>query len=72
MASDHFKTLEGLAMVLHRITSSLERFSNYERVFRDNLAVQKAIGALYSDLIDFCARIVRFHSKSSMRMLPFR
>ncbi|KAL6715489.1 hypothetical protein ACLMJK_006450 [Lecanora helva] len=67
IASDHFKTLESLTLVLHRIISSLERFTNYEKLFRDDPAVQKAIGALYSDLLDFCARVVRFHSGSSFR-----
>ena len=52
MASDHFKTLESLAMILYRVGGSLERVTNYEMLFRTNPTVQKAIGALYSDLID--------------------
>ena len=59
MASDHFKTLESLAMILYRVVGSLERFTNYEALFKTNPAVQKAIGALYSDLIDFCTRVVQ-------------
>lgn len=69
MASDHFKTLESLAMVLYRVVGSLERFTNYETLFKTNPAVQKAIGALYSDLIDFCTRVVQFHSRTSLRAM---
>lgn len=69
MASDHFKTLESLAMILYRVVGSLERFTNYDILFKTNPAVQKAIGALYSDLIDFCTRVVRFHSRSSLRAM---
>ena len=54
-------------MVLHRVVASLERFTDYENLFKNNGAVQKAIGALYSDLIDFCARVVRYHSRASFR-----
>ena len=54
-------------MILHRVVSSLERHVNYEKLFETNAAVQKAIGVLYSDLIDFCSRVVRFYSKSSLR-----
>lgn len=59
--------LENLAMILDRVVSSLERCVNYEKLFETNTAVQKAIGILYSDLIDFCTRVVRFYSKSSLR-----
>lgn len=69
MASDHFKTLESLAMILYRVVGSLERFTNYETLFKTNFAVQKAVGALYSDLIDFCTRVVQYHSRSSLRTL---
>ena len=69
MASDHFKTLESLAMILYRVVGSLERFSNYETLFKTDPAVQKAIGALYGDLIDFCTRVVQFHSRSSLRAM---
>ncbi|CAF9918842.1 MAG: hypothetical protein ALECFALPRED_000847 [Alectoria fallacina] len=69
MASDHFKTLESLGMILYRVVGSLERFTNYETLFKTNPAVQKAIGALYSDLIDFCTRVVQFHSRSSLRAM---
>ena len=72
MASEHYKTLESLAMILHRITSSLERFQNYETLFKGNQLVQRVIGALYCDLIDFCTRVVRYHTRSSIRGAPFR
>ena len=52
-----------------RVVGSLERFTNYEALFNTNPAVQKAIGALYSDLIDFCTRVVQFHSRSSLRAM---
>ena len=35
-------------------------------MFKNNLNTQKAIGALYSDLIELCIRIVRFHSRASI------
>lgn len=67
LASDYFKTLESLAMILRRVVSSLERCVNYERLFETNAAVLKAIGVLYSDFIDFCTRVIRFYSRSSIR-----
>lgn len=69
LASDHFKTLESLAMILSRIVSSLGRFVNYKTLFKPNPPVQEAVGALYCDLIDFCIRVVRFHSRSTIRTL---
>ena len=69
MANDHFKTLESLAMILYKVVTSLERFTNYETLFKTNPAVQKAIGAFYSDLIDFCTRIIQYHSRSSLRAM---
>ena len=50
-------------MVIYRILGSIERYSNYEKLFAEDKGVQSAIGDLYGDLIDFCSRIVRFHSK---------
>ena len=67
LASDYFKTLESLAMNLNRVISSLERFTDDENLFKTNPAVQKAIGTLYGDVIDFCTRMVRFYSRSSVR-----
>ncbi|KAH0552836.1 hypothetical protein GP486_006963 [Trichoglossum hirsutum] len=66
VASDHLETLEKLAVILQRIVASLERYNNYEILFKDNLTTQRAIGALYGDLIDLCARVVRFHSRPSL------
>lgn len=60
------ETIEKLARVLQRIVASLERYSNYEILFKNNLNTQKAIGALYSDLIDLCTRVVKFHSRSAL------
>ena len=67
LASDYFKTLESLAMILNRVISSLERFTNHENLFKTNPAVQEAIGILYSDVIYFYTRVVRFYSRSSVR-----
>lgn len=69
MACNHFKILESLAMILYRVVRSLERFTNYKTLFKTNPAIQKAIGALYSDAIDFCTRVVQFHSRSSLRAM---
>ena len=59
-------------MVLHRVIGSLDKFTNHKNLFKDNSAVQKAIGALYSDLMDFCTRVVRYHSWSSFRRAHFQ
>lgn len=69
LASDHYKILESLAMILHRVISSIERFTGYESLFKTNSSVQRAIGTLYGDLIDFCARVVRFHSRNAVRAM---
>lgn len=50
-------------MIIYRILGSIERYSNYERLFAEDKGVQAAIGDLYGDLVDFCSRVVRFHSK---------
>lgn len=72
MASDHFRTLESLAMkIIYRVVGSLERLTTYETLLKTNPAVQKAIGALYGDLIDFCIRVDQFHSRSSLRARTF-
>ncbi|KAI1804742.1 hypothetical protein F4811DRAFT_552613 [Daldinia bambusicola] len=67
LAADHFHTLESVAMIVHRVISSLQRFSKYEEMFEKSKLVQDAIGALYCDYIDFCVRVTRFYSASSFR-----
>ncbi|KAI1375324.1 hypothetical protein F4677DRAFT_446406 [Hypoxylon crocopeplum] len=67
LAADHFRTLESIAMIIHRIISSLQRFSKYEELFEKNRLVQDAIGAIYCDYLDFCVRVTRFYSASSLR-----
>ncbi|KAI0853403.1 hypothetical protein F5Y00DRAFT_270584 [Daldinia vernicosa] len=69
LSADHFRTLESIAMIIHRIISSLQRFSKYEELFEKNKLVQDAIGALYCDYIDFCVRVTRFYSASSFRTI---
>lgn len=64
LSADHFRTLESIAMIIHRIISSLQRFSKYEELFENNQLVQDAIGALYCDYLDFCVRVTRFYSSS--------
>ncbi|KAI5864936.1 hypothetical protein GGS23DRAFT_604380 [Durotheca rogersii] len=66
LCADHFHTLESVAMIIHRVISSLQRFSKYEELFAKNDLVQNAIGALYCDYLDFCVRVTRFYSS------PFR
>lgn len=46
-------------MILYKVVGSLERFTNYETLFKTNPTVQKAIGALYSDLIGFFGKDFR-------------
>lgn len=60
---NHVKTLESLAAVLMQIASCVERHSNYEALFKLDRHVQDSICALYCDLIDFCARVVKFRSR---------
>lgn len=57
-------------MIIHKIISSLQRFTKYEELFQKNQLVQDAIGALYCDYLDFCVRITRFYSTSSLRRPP--
>lgn len=57
-------------MIIHRIISSLQRFSKYEELFENNQLVQDAIGALYCDYLDFCVRVTRFYSSSLSRPYP--
>ncbi|KAH8817304.1 hypothetical protein F5884DRAFT_853725 [Xylogone sp. PMI_703] len=66
VASDHIETIEKLAKVLQRIVASLGRYSNYETLFKNDLNTQRAIGALYSDLIDLCTRVVKFYSRPTL------
>jgi hypothetical protein len=63
------ETLEKLAVILQRIVTLLERYSNYEILFKNNINTQRAIGALYCDLIDLRARVVKFHSRPSISKL---
>ncbi|KAI1413142.1 hypothetical protein F5Y13DRAFT_31543 [Hypoxylon sp. FL1857] len=67
LSADYFHTLESVAMIIHRIISSLQRFSKYEELFAKNSLVQDAIGALYCDYLNFCVRVARFYSTSSLR-----
>ena len=67
LASDRMATLQNLAILLERIVEPLGRFRNYETLFKSNAAVQRAIGCLYCDLIGFCAAVVRYHSRASVR-----
>lgn len=62
VASDHVETFEKLTLFLQCITTSLERYNNYETLFRSHVKMQKATGALDADLLDLCSRVVRFYS----------
>ncbi|KAI0882326.1 uncharacterized protein GGS22DRAFT_170690 [Annulohypoxylon maeteangense] len=67
LSADHFRTLESIAMIIHRVISSLQRFSKYEELFENNQLVQDAIGTLYCDYLDFCVRVTKFYSTSPFR-----
>ncbi|KAF2015743.1 hypothetical protein BU24DRAFT_450409 [Aaosphaeria arxii CBS 175.79] len=69
LASDRITTLQTLTRLLERLVEPLKRFQTYENIFSGNPALQAAIGALYSDLIDFCTRAVRFFGKRSVRTI---
>jgi len=66
VANDHLETLEKLTLALQRIVASLERYANYEMLFKNHMNTQKAICTLYVDLLDLCTRVIRFHSRSSI------
>ncbi|CZR55933.1 uncharacterized protein PAC_05821 [Phialocephala subalpina] len=56
-ANDRLETIEKLTQLLHRIVTSLERYSNYENLFHNHITVRNAVGLLYSDVLDLCSRV---------------
>jgi hypothetical protein len=71
LISDRLKTLQNLVVLLDRIVDPMKRFANYESLFGENELLQNAIAALYCDLLDFCFRIIRYHSRSSFCLSYF-
>ena len=69
VACEHFKTLERLTLMIDKIASSVRRYQDFELLFASHHDIRVAVGALYSDLVDFCVRVVRLHTKSFR--LPF-
>ena len=55
--------------MIDKIASSIRRYQDFELLFASHDDVRVAVGALYSDLVDFCVKVVRLHSKSFR--LPF-
>ena len=55
--------------MIDKIASSVRRYQDLELLFASHDDVRVAVGALYSDLVDFCVRVVRLHTKSFR--LPF-
>ncbi len=68
MTSERLDTLQTLTKLLEQIVDPLKRFRDYEKLFRENVLLQNAIGMLYCDLLDFCTRVVRHYSRRSFRM----
>lgn len=56
--------MERLTFIVGKITNSIERVQDFEVLFASHVGVQKAIGLLYADLVDFCTRVIRFYAKS--------
>lgn len=42
---------------------SIKRYDDLVTIFEAHPDVRTAVGALYSDLVCFCCRVVQFHSK---------
>ncbi|OTB02990.1 hypothetical protein M426DRAFT_188767 [Hypoxylon sp. CI-4A] len=66
LSAAHFRTLESIAMIIHKIISSLLRFPKYNELLETDKSVQDAIGALYCDFLDFCVRVTRLYSTASL------
>ena len=64
VATEHTKTLERLTIVIERVAHSIRHSQDLEILFTSHEHVRSAVGALYADLIYFCARVVRFHTKT--------
>ena len=56
--------MERLTFIVEKITNSIQRVQDFEVLFASHESVQKAIGLLYADLVDFCTRVVRFYAQS--------
>ena len=62
LAGDHLRSVEKLTKILQRVVGLLPRAETYENLFLTNENARRAIGALYTDFIDFCVRAVQYHS----------
>jgi hypothetical protein len=62
VASEHFSTLERLTFVIDKIARCLQRYQDFEVMFRDHQQVRQAIRALWVDLIWLCTRVIKYHS----------
>ena len=67
IASSRLTSLNNVVLLLERLVDPLRRFHNYEELFRDSVPLRHAIGALYCDLIEFCARLSSHSTKSPLR-----
>lgn len=67
VASARLTSLHNVMLLIARLVEPLRRFNNYEHLFRENTNLQRAIGALYCDLIEFCARLSAHNTKSPLR-----
>ena len=67
IASARLTSLHNVVLLLERLVDPLRRFHNYEALFRDNVPLRHAIGVLYCDLIEFCARLSSHSTKSPLR-----
>ncbi|KAI9794412.1 MAG: hypothetical protein M1816_005482 [Peltula sp. TS41687] len=64
---NHNETLERLVAVLEHITTSLNRFTNYETLFETDQHVQDSICNLYVDLLNLMVKLIAFYSKPLKR-----
>jgi hypothetical protein len=67
IASTRLSTLHNVIILLERLVEPLRRFHNYELMFKKDASLRQAIGNLYCDLVEFCARLVAHERKSPLR-----
>lgn len=67
LASERLATLQNIAILLERLTEPLIRFKTYETLFHSNPGVHRSICNLYTHFLTFCAVILRYHGRSSIR-----
>jgi hypothetical protein len=55
--------LDYLDRTLSAICENIDRIMCYEDIFGRNDMVQRALGFLYADYLDFCTRLIQYNKK---------